>query len=350
MISVCIITKNEAKYLSHCLEHLLPTGFEIVVVDTGSDDDSVEIARKYTSSVYNFKWCDDFSAARNYAINKAQNDIILMIDTDEYLEECDCERIIQLAGKNPDKIGRIRILNEYLSDGNVMINNDMVSRLFNRLYFRYKGRIHEQLVRITDDNMPYKTYNVPLKVRHYGYAGNEEARKKKADRNISLLKDELEKKPSDAYVLYQIGKSYFYIQDYENAVAYFEKATRIDIDIRLEYVADLIVTYGYALMNCNRHEEAVLLHSLYDEFSENADYLFMLALAFMKNGQFDISVDLFLLASKCKKYSVEGVNSYLAFYNIGVIYECTGNKELAASYYVKCGNYEPARKGMERCR
>jgi len=349
MISVCIITKNEESHLEQCLKHLKPTGFEIVVVDTGSTDNSVEIAKKYTESVYRFEWCDDFSAARNYSIAKASNDIILVLDTDEYLEKYDLRQLEYLIVTNPDKVGRIDIINEYISDGNVMINNDKVTRLFDRRRYHFEGRIHEQIVKIIDDGSPNKAYNAPLKIRHYGYVGSEEARKKKASRNISLLKSELEKNPSDPYIMYQIGKSYFYIQDYENAVAYFEKATEIDIDLRLDYVSDLVVTYGYSLMNSGNIEKAMLLEGLYDDFCKNADYLFMLALAFMKNGKFDIAVDLFHQATKCENASVEGVNSYLAFYNIGVIYECLGDKKTAISYYKRCGDFELAKKGIERC-
>ena len=67
-ISVCIITKNESEKLKKCLKHLTGYGFEIVVVDTGSTDDTVAMAKKYADKVCYFSWCNDFSAARNYAL------------------------------------------------------------------------------------------------------------------------------------------------------------------------------------------------------------------------------------------------------------------------------------------
>ena len=73
-ISVCIITKNEAHNLEICLERLAKYDYEIVVIDTGSTDGSVELAKKYTDKVFDFVWVDDFSAARNYAIEKATNE------------------------------------------------------------------------------------------------------------------------------------------------------------------------------------------------------------------------------------------------------------------------------------
>ena len=81
-LSICIITKNECENLKICLDRIKDLGCEIVVVDTGSTDDSRKIASAITPCVYEFAWCDDFSAARNYAVQKAGNDWILFLDSD----------------------------------------------------------------------------------------------------------------------------------------------------------------------------------------------------------------------------------------------------------------------------
>ena len=135
MISVCIITKNEEKHLKECLKRIYGKGFEIIVVDTGSTDNSIEVAKKFTDNVYNFEWCDDFSAARNYSIEKASSDYILILDSDEYLEECKIKQLERALEQNPDKTGRILIENEYMSNNSKMIREDRVSRLFDRRYF-----------------------------------------------------------------------------------------------------------------------------------------------------------------------------------------------------------------------
>ena len=83
-ISVCIIGKNEEKFLDGCLSHLTKYDFEIVFVDTGSTDKTKEIAYKYTDCVYDFEWIKDFSAARNFAATKATKDWILCVDCDEF--------------------------------------------------------------------------------------------------------------------------------------------------------------------------------------------------------------------------------------------------------------------------
>ena len=99
-ISVCIIAKNEENYISECLRRLSCYDWEIVVVDTGSTDRTVEIARTYTPNVRHFDWANDFSAARNYSISIASNDYILAVDCDEYLQtdEKTLETICNLPG------------------------------------------------------------------------------------------------------------------------------------------------------------------------------------------------------------------------------------------------------------
>ena len=109
-ISACIITKNEAENLDKCLKALSAYPFEIVVVDTGSTDNSMEIARQYTDRVYSFEWIDDFSAARNFAAGCASHDLLFPIDTDEILSSFDWNELQQALQTHPAGIGRRTML------------------------------------------------------------------------------------------------------------------------------------------------------------------------------------------------------------------------------------------------
>jgi glycosyltransferase involved in cell wall biosynthesis len=84
-LSVCLIVKNEEKFLGQCLKSVRDLASQIVVVDTGSTDRTVEIAKEYGAEVYSFAWCDDFSAARNAALEHATGDWVLVLDADEEL-------------------------------------------------------------------------------------------------------------------------------------------------------------------------------------------------------------------------------------------------------------------------
>lgn len=346
MLSVCVITKNERENLEKCLSLLNQYPVEIVVVDTGSEDDSVSVAKKYTDSVYHFEWCDDFSAARNFAMEQAKYDMVMMLDTDEFIEEWDMDSLSRLIQEQKGKVGRIHRRNEYVTEGLGMNSNELVNRIFDRRLFCYEGVVHEQIV--ARNGEVYETYPAPVFTSHSGYVGGSKEREKKAQRNLTLLFQMLEKNENDAYILYQIGKSYYYKKDYVQAVEYFGRAIEQPVDERLEYVVDLVTSYGYAWLNAGHPEQALPLENVYEDFCGSADFLFMLGNVYMQNGKFDQAVRMFLSATELPGCSVEGVNSYLAYYNVGVIYECLGMKTEAQQYYRKCGGYQLAQEGLER--
>lgn len=344
-ISVCIITKNEAHYLRECLSCLKKYPFEIVVTDTGSEDDSVSVAKEYTDKVFFYEWCNDFSAARNYCVAQATNDTVMIVDTDEFVQDFDWDNFCKIIEMNHDKVGRINLNNIYRRNGILNSTNEKLSRIFDRRLYTYTGSIHEQITPIGDKDI-FETYDAGITFKHVGYDGDPENIKKKTERNIMLLKSELEKK-GDAYILYQLGKSYYMAGDYSEAEKYFERATAYDLDPRLEYVLDMIVSYGYSMVNSGKAKEALAFSNLYDEFSYSADYVFMMGIVCMNNALFEDAVGLFEKAKEYDSCNLCGVNSYLADYNIGVIFECLGHKEEALMYYGKCKGYDKAEERME---
>ena len=348
-LSICIITKNECENLKICLDRIKDLGCEIVVVDTGSTDDSRKIASAITPCVYEFAWCDDFSAARNYAVQKAGNDWILFLDSDEFVDMFDMSKLLEQMKTMPASIGHIHIKSLYESDGQMMSSTEPIARLFSRRLYHFEGRIHEQIVPLDTSTEP-DYFDAPIYVTHVGYQGNDAYRTEKADRNLKLLLRELEAQPDDPYTLYQIGNSYFYSKQYAQAIPYFEQAMELPLDTKLSYVHSIINLYGYCLINTKRFADALMLEAVYDDFKGDADYQFVLGLIYMNNAQFSKAVESFLAATQIPSCVVDGVNSYSAFYNVGVILECLGDKANAISYYEKAGNYTPALAGIERCK
>ena len=343
MISVCIITRNEADMLRKCLRALEKYDVEIVVVDTGSKDDSKRAALEYTDKVYDFEWCDDFSAARNYAAGKAENDIIFALDTDEIVECLNVKEDEIEAGRS---IGRILRINQFVRDGEVQRGKERISRLYDRRYFRYVGRIHEQIEAVDGAEVAEKVCNVEVIMRHYGYNGSPEQIKAKAERNIKLLELDVQENGEKPYTLYQLGKSHYMCKNYDSAVEYFGKALGYDLNPELEYVQDMVEIYGYALINTGNAyvaNEILGNNEVYDAFSGWADFCFMMGLVYMNCSMFDKAVEEFRRAA-VKPARMEGTNSYKAYYNIGVILECQGKTEEALAYYKKCGEYETALK------
>lgn len=345
MISICMIVKNEEKYIEQCLRHLLPFGYEIIVVDTGSTDNTRKIASGYTDKIYDFVWIQDFAAARNYAIDKASKDYVLFIDSDETVTFFDKKELERLVFKNPEGVGRLIRINDYFRGDEKFSGRERVSRLFPKHLYKYEGIIHEQIVR--RDGAANVFYDIPIEMHHEGYEGDLQTRRKKTERNITLLKKQLEE-GEDPYIFYQLGKSYYMQEDYILACEWFEKALSFDLDTRLEYVQDMVESYGYALLNSKQFETALQLLNVYDEFAVNADFIYLAGLIYMNNAMFDASVNEFIKAAGVEEYKMDGVNSYRAFYNIGVIYECLGNPAEAKKYYVKCGEYKLAKSRLEQ--
>ena len=102
-ISLCMIVKNEEMHIARCLDSIVELVEEIIIVDTGSTDRTVEIVSGYTSKVYSYPWKDDFSDARNYSFSKASMDYCMWMDADDVLEETQKEKFLQLKqSMSPD--------------------------------------------------------------------------------------------------------------------------------------------------------------------------------------------------------------------------------------------------------
>ena len=349
-ISVCIIAKNEEKHIDECLSRLVPYGFEIVVADTGSSDSTVKLAQKYTDKIYHFDWCGDFSAAKNYVMSKASHDWILSIDCDEYIESIDTTLLAVYMRDYPIAAGRILIRNRFTENERVSYEQVRVTRFVNRRYYHFEGAIHEQLVPIAVPNQVAHAkyvYSAPITLLHVGYDGSEAEMQEKSKRNITLLEKELKTHGADPYIYYQLGQSYRKLHDYEQAFHYYDLALAMDVAPTSDYVQTMVESYGYTLLDLKRNQDALSLLSIYDDFSGRADFVFLTGLIYMNNGLFDDAIREFQKATTMEEFAVDGVNSYKANYNIGVIYECTGYTQEACAAYRKCGSYEPALSRLE---
>ena len=224
LLSIVMMVKNEERYLDETLFALNDLrkniDSELIILDTGSTDNTVEIAKKYTDRVYFAKWNNNFSDMRNISISHANGEWILILDADEKLTNYD--KLKEFFGSDLHKkynSATIRLKNIFDKKEN-RYSLDSLLRMFRNVDgFGYHGAIHEQ-----------PKYKEPIYLDiasfdHYGYMyEDEEIRQLKTKRNMKLLLAELEKNPNDPYINYQVGKSY--ISDLKNieAVEYIEKS------------------------------------------------------------------------------------------------------------------------------
>lgn len=343
-VSVCMIAKNEESNVHKCLAPLKDLELEIIVADTGSTDSTKSLVSQYTDFIYDFTWNNDFSAARNFSISKASYDWILVVDFDEHFVRAKTDSLISFIHTHKTEIGTItRHSPCNLLSGHSSVMTEQVARLFNRNFNHYSGMIHEQVFPV-DGSVPVY-FPVDISFYHHGY--EEDGRlAEKAHRNLKLLLIALKKNPDDPYLLFQTGKCYQILKDYSTACQYFDAGLSYDLNPALAYVQDMIESYGYCLLEQKKYETALCLTNVYDIFASSADFIFLMGLIYMNNACFEQAIYEFQKAASMKTGKTEGINSYMPNYNIGVIYECIGNKEKAIQFYRKCGNYLPARNRL----
>lgn len=344
-ISLCMIVKNEESNLDSCLKSIKDMVDEIVVVDTGSSDRTKEVAQIYTDKVYDFAWSNDFSKARNFSIEKASNDWVLILDADEIVTCFDSESVRNFISGNQKCVGRIKRVNIFEDDYGTKKYFERVNRLFNTKNFHYEGIIHEQV--ISQDRELYDARDIDICADHIGYTREVINRTKKIDRNLELLTEAVKVDNRDPYLYYQLGKTCFMAKKYKDANIYFKKALELGADFRLEYVEDLVESYGYSLVNSGQYAESLTMEQYKKYYGLIPDYNFLMGIVYMNNAMFDRAVNAFKACEGDVEGKIEGVSTFLPNYNIGVIYECLGYIKEAASYYKKCGNYAPAVKRLK---
>lgn len=339
-ISVCVIARNEDNHIEECLKRLRPCKFEVIVVDTGSVDRTIELASKYTDKVYQYEWCSDFSAARNFSIEKATNDWILVIDCDEYLENVNLLNVAKMCEENPDKVGMITRNNPYIIQGVRSVMTETIGRFFNRNYCHYEGSIHER-VKLKDGTLP-ETFELPLTIYHEGYVAESDKRTK-ATRNLEMLLKDLNENGDNPYTYYQLGRNYVSLNDVKKAAMYYEKGLSMPVNPKDSYVQSMMESYGYCLMELEETDMGMLLiDKYYQSFEHRADFIYLAGLVCMKQGMLERAYEEFEKATTINIYNRNGVNGYRAYYQMGVICELSGDVDKALELYSKCGDFAPA--------
>jgi len=225
-ISACVITKNEEKNLPTCLDSVKSIVSEIIVVDTGSTDRTVEIAKSYGAKVFSFKWIDDFAAARNFAIEQATGKWIIFLDADEYFAP-DCVKYVPLAIREAEqrKLDMIICLmaNVEKETGKIITSNLHIRIFKNHPQIRYVGAIHERIVRL---DRPANALDVQKEITiiHTGYSRENVQEREKSKRNLELLYRELEKNPDSFDLHFYIAESLLLEKKFEQALDYALRA------------------------------------------------------------------------------------------------------------------------------
>ncbi len=323
-LAAALIVRDEARCIARCLDSIAPWVDRIVVVDTGSIDDTAAIARGCGADVHHLEWPDDFSIARNHALALADADWTLVIDADEWIESGGATLREWIMGG--DRIGAACQLNHFaVTEQDESISRNWIPRLLPR-GVRYEGRVHEQPV---SDLAVERT---PLHLGHDGYLDAQKVRK--IERNGPLLLRELADNPDDPYILFQLGKDAESGNDRVAANDWYTRAIALTPP-DANWMHALLVRHLHCLGQTGRSAQAIDLASEHmADWSHSPDFFFVvgeLALT-QASVQPDHALDQWLpLATsaweRCLEIgeqpalegSVAGRGSHLARHNLDVI-------------------------------
>lgn len=219
-ISACYIVKNEAKNLAKSIKSLKNQVNEIVVVDTGSTDNTIVVARKLGARVYSFPWQDDFSKARNFALSKAKGEWLVLLDADEYFTAKTAGNIRQVIRQAQQADGLlIQMVNYDVDKAEIQDYFYQLRIVRNQQGLHYEGKIHEELK--LSDGKSMKFFRIApemLEIYHTGYASS--VSRQKLERNLKLLQQAVDNGQSEADLARYFCDCYLGLGDMEKCTYY----------------------------------------------------------------------------------------------------------------------------------
>ena len=352
-LNLVMIVKNEERTLRKCLKAAGKLVDEIIVVDTGSTDETRKIAEELGARVETFTWVNDFSMARNYALDQSDADWNLMLDADEILRPVTrevLEKLIRERGNN--WVGALLRYNAYRDKEETRVSVETIPRLLPR-GVRYEGRIHEQ------PKTTLVCMDTPLVADHDGYLYSD-----KGERNLPYLEREVEESPENGYFRFQLAFTLKNLKRERESLphfaAFYEKGER-----KGPYWRQGVTEYLYALMEVGGKEnmETGLRVLLAEEplLKDYADFSFVCGIFFLNLVLSDIQRYISYLPRIEQSFlhcleigerpwdcGVEGTGSFLAYYNLGTWYEVSGQTDAARRCYkeaLRLG-YRPAKERL----
>lgn len=224
-ISQCMIVKNEEKNIRQALSWGKGIVSEQIVVDTGSTDQTIEIARQMGAKVFSFSWIDDFAAAKNYAISLAEYEWIALLDADEFFSSEDASKLLSYIENISDDYDSIVTRWIHLDNKGQVLAADSQIRVFRNLEsLRYQRRIHEYLTKTDGSQNRACDATAELSILHTGYGDQENQQKKGSQRNLRLIKAELTDHPDDWEMYGYLGNEYDLMEEYVLAEEAYQKA------------------------------------------------------------------------------------------------------------------------------
>jgi GT2 family glycosyltransferase/tetratricopeptide (TPR) repeat protein/2-polyprenyl-3-methyl-5-hydroxy-6-metoxy-1,4-benzoquinol methylase len=332
-LSLCLIARDNAGTLAAALESIKPWVDEMVVVDTGSKDDTPKIAERLGARVFHFPWCDDFSAARNESLKYARGEWIFWMDSDDTIDPDHGRKLRELISSADSSVMgyviQVHCPGAGPEGGTDLTVVDHVKLFRNLPALRFEGRIHEQIlpaIRALGGQVAW----TDLFVTHSGYDHSPEGQERKKQRDLHLLHLEHKERGEHTFTLFNLGMTYADIGQHEEAVDYLRRsiAAAIPEESHLRKAYALLV---HSLGKLNQPESAWEVCSRGLElFAGDLELSFRRAILMHERGDLQGSAHAYLelLGNHRERHftSVDrGISSFKARHNLAVVYSDMGD-------------------------
>ena len=338
-LALVMIARDEARSIVRALESARPHVERMIVLDTGSVDDTRTLAEAAGAEVFDFAWRDDFAAARNAALGHSDAAWNLILDADEWLAGGEAALGPESLGPGAgDFLGMVQVASETGEGEQAAAARSWIARVLPR-GVRYEGRIHEQPA------SPLRQVRLPLVIGHDGYRPENLARK--GDRNETLLLAELEARPLDAYLWFQLAKEYQVRERPREGAHCFAEALRLAAPEE-PFRHALVVRAITAFKTADRFDSALaLVDAEFPNWQASPDFFFAMGdlyLAWAGRNPDQALKDHLPLAEfawkKCLEIgetsdldgAVAGRGSHMPAHNLAVLYGTLGLKDLERQY------------------
>ncbi len=330
-VSLCMIVRDEEEHLARCLESVRDAVDEIVIVDTGSTDRSIQIAESFGARVIHEEWKGDFAAPRNTGLDAATGDWILVLDADEEL--IDGARIRELLTVEGIEGYCLREVNFIGEERGIESVVNSAFRLFrNRPAYRYSGALHEQIMGTVDPEGGRVTRFVGIEIHHYGYLEPTSRARQKTDRNMAIVMEEVTRRPDDSFTLFNAGVEFQRIGEFEEALDYFRRSFAA-LDSLKAYYASLLLRNIVATLNAmERWDEALdVLADALSAYPDFTDLHYLQGQIHASRREYRAAVQSFRRAIDLGDHGGDrylaqaGMGSFYSWHALGTLYEMMGD-------------------------
>lgn len=359
-LALTMIVKNEENCIKRCLDSVIDIVDEMVIVDTGSTDKTIDICRSYNAQVFNYSWNNNFAEARNFGLDKVTQDWVLWLDADE-----------EVARENREQLSNQDLFDNYDALSVPLINfygekvdYDEIAQIAqprffrNHMGFRFENKIHEWL-NISSAYDQDRVGFLDLKIYHYGYLNTQVENKQKFLRNVKLLLQELKEEKNHAWTHYYLAMEYYRRNQFKSSFEHVNQSITLFIKEGIIPPPSMLYSLKYSILIRTESWEGAWpgIKSAVRMFPDYVDLKFYMGVILYCKQMYQEALDCFkeciqLGEDNLNYLSIKGLGSFRAWFYMGLCFEKLKDPEEAFLAYLKAlmvsHNFLPAREAANK--